>query len=98
MKIKFTESQMNDVESENKLVVDGELWEYIEETETDEDEQGRYKDVIYKQPSTEKYFRITLFYCRYGYKDYGYESYMQCNEAIEVERKEITTVEWRTVK
>ena len=89
---------MKDVKNESKLVVDDELWEYVEETETDEDEQGRYKDVIYKQPSTGKYFMVTLFYCRYGYKDYGYDSDMQCDEAVEVERKEIVTVEWRTVK
>lgn len=98
MKIKLTESQMSDINKETDLIVNGETWEFIEETEDDEDEKGSYKDVIYKQPSTGKFFRVTLFYCRYGYKDYGYESYMQCNEAVEVEKKKITHVEWRTVK
>jgi len=98
MKIKLTESQMSDVDSENKLVVEGELWEFVNEHESEMDDNGKYKDVIYKQPSTGKFFRITLFYCRYGYEDYGFENYMQCNEAIEVEKKEVVHVEWCAVR
>ena len=98
MKIKLTESQMSDIEKENELVVDDEVWEFVDETNEDEDEQGRYKDVIYKQISTNKHFRVSLFYCRYGYKDYGYEGSMQCNEAIEVKQKTATTISWVSVK
>ena len=45
-----------------------------------------------------KFFRINIFYCRYGYKDYGYEDYMQDNYAYEVEKKEIVTTQWVSVK
>lgn len=98
MEVKLTECQMSDIECGNKLVVDNDVWEFVNESETDIDDNGKYNDIIYKQPSTGKFFRITLFYCRYGYEDYGYESYMQCNKAIEVEKKEVVHVEWCTVK
>lgn len=98
MKVDLTESQISDVANENKLVVNGELWEFINEQESEMDDNGKYNDIIYKQPSTGKFFRITLFYCRYGYEDYGFESYMQCNKAIEVEKKEVVHVEWCTVQ
>lgn len=98
MKIDLTENQILDVAKGNKLVVDGELWEFISEEESDMDDNGKYSDIIYRQPSTGKFFEITLFYLRYGYEDYGFESYMQCNKAIEVEKKEVIHVEWCTVK
>lgn len=99
MKIKLTNEQMKDISDENDLIVDNEIWKYEEQDgEREEDEQGRYYSYIYRRPSDGKYFRINIFYCRYGYKDYGFEADMQDNTAYEVERKEITTVQWVSVK
>lgn len=97
MIIKLTEKQMSALTDEEDLIVDGETFEYVDGNER-EDEHGRYKNLIYKQPSTSKYFKVKLFYCRYGYKDYSYESYMQVNEAVEVERIETVNIMWRIVK
>lgn len=95
MKVKLTDEQMQAIDNESALIVDGEEWEYIEQDgESEEDEHGRYYYHIFKRPSDGKYFRITINYCRYGYKDYGYEDYMQDKTAYEVERKEIKTIEW----
>ena len=99
MKINLTDEQMRAVSDECNLVVDNEEWEHIEQDgEKEEDEQGRYYSHIYKRPSDGKFFRINIFYCRYGYKDYGYEDYMQDNYAYEVEKKEIVTTQWVSVK
>lgn len=90
---------MKAVKNEDFLIIDNEEWEYIEqERKREEDEYGKYYSYIYKRPSDKKYFRINIFYCRYGYKDYGYESDMQDNYAYEVKQKEITTVIWANVK
>jgi hypothetical protein len=99
MKLELTKEQMRDIHEENELIVDGEEWEYVcQDGESEEDEHGRYYSHIYKRPSDNKYFCINIFYCRYGYKDYGYESDMQDNFAYEVEKKEITRYEWVGVK
>lgn len=99
MKIKLTSEQMKAISNEDNLIVDNETWEYeCQDGEREEDEHGRYYSYIYKRPSDCKYFSINIFYCRYGYKDYGYESGMQDNTAYEVERKEIVEVKWVGVK
>ena len=86
------------ISKENDLIVDGEVWEYIEQDGEEEDEHGRYESHVFKRPSDNKYFYVTVAYCRYGYKDYGYEDYMQDLTAYEVEKKEIVKVEWQFVK
>ena len=99
MDIKLTDEQLRAISNEDSLIVDGEEWEYIEQDgEREEDEHGRYYYHIYKRPSDGKCFRITVSYCRYGYKDYGYEDYMQDNTAYEVEKREIITTEWVSIK
>lgn len=77
MKIKLTNEQMMAIDNEEDLIVDGEKWEYVDELDTEEDEQGRYLTYIFKRPSDNKNFMITLAQARYGYEDYGYESFMQ---------------------
>ena len=98
MKIKLTNEQMRDISRENDLVVDGEIWKYIEKESEEEDEHGGYKTHVFQRPSDSKYFMITVSYCRYGHKDYGYEEYMQNLTAYEVEKKEIVKTEWQSVK
>jgi len=99
MKIELTREQMQAIKDESKLIVDNEEWEYVEQDgEEEEDEKGRYYSHIYKRPSDGKCFRVNLFYIRYGYKDYGFESNSQENVAYEVEKKEIIKYEWRYVK
>jgi hypothetical protein len=103
MKLKLTEVNYNQIENEEDLIIDGDTFEYEDESDTDEsdteeNEHGRYKTLIYRRLKDDKYFRINVFYCRYGYKDYGFEFYMQSKEAIEVEKKEIVRYEWITVR
>ena len=99
MNINLTNEQMRAIHKEDKLIVDGEEWEYVEQDgDREEDENGAYHYYIYKRPSDGKCFRITIFYCRYGYEDYGFEDDMQDNTAYEVERKEVTTIQWCYVK
>jgi hypothetical protein len=97
MKIDLTKEQMRAIHDEDDLVIDNEIWDYECEEDNGENRDGRYRTYIYKRPSDNKYFKINLFYCRYGYDDYGYEDYMQDKTAYEVERKEVTTIEWVSV-
>lgn len=99
MRIKLEDGQMRAIKDESDLVVNGEIWEYVcQDGEREEDENGRYYTHIFKRPSDGKFFRITIFYCRYSYKDYGYENYLQDMTAYEVEKKEITMTQWVDVK
>lgn len=98
LKIELTKEQMMSVKNEDFPNVDGEEWEFECIDGEEEDEQGKYYYCIYKRPSDNKYFRVSIFYCRYGYKDYGYESDRQDNIAYEVEKKEIIRTEWLRVK
>lgn len=94
MQIKLTNEQMIAIDNEEDLIVGGEEWEYVCELDTEEDERGRYLTYIFKRPSDNKCFRITVAYARYAYEDYGYEEFMQDFTAYEVERKEIKKIEW----
>jgi len=99
MKIELTREQMKSIKKESALIVDNEEWEYVEQDgEEEEDEHGRYYSHIYMRISDRKCFRINLFYIRYGYKDYGFESDSQDCVAYEVEKKEIVKYEWRYVR
>jgi len=99
MKIELTREQMESIKKESALIVNNEEWEYVEQDgEETEDEHGRYYSHIFMRMSDRKCFRINLFYIRYGYKDYGFESDSQENVAYEVEKKEIVKYEWRYVK
>ena len=99
MKIELTKEQMQAIKDESKLIVDNEEWEYVEQDgESEEDEHGRHYSHIYMRMSDRKCFRVNLFYIRYGYKDYGFESDSQENVAYEVEKKEIVEYEWRYVR
>jgi len=99
MKIELTNEQMKAIKDESDLIVNNEEWEYVEQDgEEEEDERGRYYSHIYMRPSDGKCFRVNLFYIRYGYKDYGFESDSQENVAYEVEKKEIIKYEWRYIK
>lgn len=94
MSIKLSNEQMESVKNECDLIVNGELWKYIEQESEEEDEQGRYYSHIFQRPSDKKYFLIDIFYSRYGYKDYGYEDYKQDKTAYEVKKKIVTTTTW----
>jgi hypothetical protein len=94
MKIKLTNEQMRAINDGENLMVNGEEWEYIDELDIEEDEQGRYFTYIFKRPSDDKHFMITLAQARYGYEDYGYESFMQDFTAYEVKQKEVKKIEW----
>lgn len=102
MIIKLNNTQMESIQAMEHgkmkpLVVDGEEWLFIDELDEYICEDGKYIDYIFRQNSTEKYFKITLFYSRYGYDDYNYEPSMQTNEAVEVERKPVTIINWLPV-
>jgi hypothetical protein len=100
VQIKLTKEQMEAFSDKLKAVnVDGGEWLYIsKDGEPEEDENGKYNYYIYQRQSDSKYFRITVFLCRYRHKDYGYEDYMQDKTAYEVEKKEITITQWVSVK
>lgn len=76
MQIKLTDEQMKAVTYKEDFIVNGEMWRYIEQDGSTEDEGGRYKYYIYQRPSDSKYFKIMIALCRYGYEDYGYEDWM----------------------
>ena len=99
MKVKLNDKQMRAIAYEEDLIIEGEIWECIEQDgDAEEDEDARYETFIYQRPSDKKYFRIAIAYARYGYKDYGYEDFLQDYFAYEVEKKEIKKVVWSYVK
>lgn len=94
MRIKLTDEHIKAIYRGEDLIIDGEKWEYVDELEVEEDEDARYFSYVLKRPSDGKTFMINLAQARYGYKDYGYEDWMQDFTAYEVEQKEIKKVEW----
>ena len=98
MKINLTDEQIISIKNGKELIVgENERWDLIEELEDDMTENGIYSDVIYQQPTTNKYFRITLFWVKYGYKDYDFDLCMQNKVATEVKKEEIVRHVWREV-
>lgn len=79
------------------LEINGEELECVESSE-DMDDNGRTKTIIWKRASDNKFFAVDVFYCRYGYEDYGYESDMQDFDLYEVKKEEVITYKWVYVK
>lgn len=95
MKIKLYNEQMEAIKKGFNLIINNEKWRFIDEiVESDMDDHGKYNEYIYQRPSDNKYFRITIFLCRYGYEDYGFEFDSQDNHAYEVEKREVVKYEW----
>lgn len=97
MIIKLTKEQHQMIDDCESLELNGEEFEYMEEHE-DMNENGVNKIMIWKRPSDNKFFQSLVYYCRYGYEDYGYESSCQDLNLYEVEKKEIITYKWVNIK
>lgn len=94
MQINLTDENMKQFHKSEDLVVDGEVWEFVEEGTDIFTESGMYQSLYYKQPSTDKVFIIVLFLHREMYEDYGFDEYMQDKIAIEVVQEEVCKMEW----
>lgn len=96
MIVELTNEQMRAVAYKEDLIVDGETWQYAasEDDGYTEDEYGRYYSPIFYRSSDGKYFRITVFYTRCGYKNYEYDEFVQGKTAHEVIPKKISTMVW----
>jgi hypothetical protein len=92
MIIKLTPEQHHKLRGEY-LEIDGEEFEYVDEN-VDIDDSGKTKMIVWKRPSDNKYFITYVYYCRYGYEDYGYEKSYQDLNLYEVEKKEIISYKW----
>jgi len=93
-----------DFETLSELVRDGydfelsgENYKHVKELPEDMDDNGRYVSHIYQRESDGKYFRIDLFWVRYGYEDYSFEKDYNDGELTEVEKREVTVTKWVVV-
>lgn len=95
MILTITQEEHKQFDKDEQLIINGEEFNYIteEDSETDDDD-GRIIYYIFQRPSDKKFFRVSLYLCRYGYEDYGYESSCQDLHAYEVEEKEIVKTYW----
>ena len=97
MKYKLTKDQMKDIRDEF-LVLDNEELEYVCNTDEYMDDNGKGKTRIFQRKSDGKYFAVDLYWARYGYEDYGFETdYCDC-EAYEVEKKQVMVENWIAVE
>lgn len=93
-----------DFETLSELVRDGydfelsgENYKHIKELREYMDDNGRSVSHIYQRESDGKYFRIDLFWVRYGYEDYSFEKDYNDGELTEVEKREVTVTKWVVV-
>ena len=99
MKIELTDENMKQVQASNDYItINGEKWEFVEETDYEYDEKWRSKQIYYKQPSTGKYFLISLFYSISGHENYEFYLWEQDKTAYEVEKVIVQREEWRIVE
>lgn len=98
MKIELTDENMIQVCDEESLIVNGEEWEFVEETDYEYDENGHSKQVYYEQPSTGKIFMVSIYYSMIGYEDYEFDIWMQDKTAYEVEKVIVKREEWKLVE
>lgn len=96
MIIGLTTEQMKNIDVNETLIIDGEKLEKVDK-ETEMDDNGKTELFFFHRKRDNKTFMVTLFYCRYGYEDYGYESSMQNNRAVEVVKVPVTKYEWQVV-
>jgi len=97
-KVKLTNEHIYAIDDGEVLEIDGEEYMHHYDEEYEEDEHGRDRLVIYKRESDGKLFAFRLYFVRYGHKDYGLEPEYNGKEMFEVERKEVVSYRWVTVK
>ena len=73
---------------------EGEKYIFVEELKAEMDDNGRYRDYIYKRESDGEYFKINLKWARYGYEDYSFESFMNDGELEPTHKEEIVIYRW----
>lgn len=83
--------------NESDFEFEGEQYEYIEELDCEVDDNGRTFTYLYKRKSDGKHFSIDVNQVRYGYEDYGFESWVNECELIEVEKRERVITSWVAV-
>jgi len=93
MILTVTREERKQFDDDETLIINKEKFDYVCVTE-EISEDGKYFNYIYQRPSDKKFFRVSLYLCRYGYKDYGYEYSLQDLEAYEVEEREIVKRYW----
>lgn len=102
--IKISEDRLEELVSEDIITeggdfgLDGEEFVFIEELNEDMDDNGKSRTYIYQRKSDAKHFMIEITFVRYGYEWYSFEKWANNGELIEVERKEVVTIEWEAVK
>lgn len=93
--MKFTFEQLSDdVRDGADVEVENDVYEHVEELDEDMDDNGRYVTHIYKRKSDGKFFSVDLYWCRYGYEDYGFEKCCNDGNLEEVVSKEIIIRKW----
>lgn len=102
--IKISEEKLSELVGEDIITegynfgLDGEEFEFIEELDEDMDDNGKYRSYVYQRKSDAKYFMIEITFVRYGYEWYEFDKSANNGELVEVERKEVVTIEWEAVK
>ena len=97
--IKLTQEIVVDdiYKNEGDFTFEGEEYKYVEELDSEIDDNGRDFTYLYQRKSDAKFFMITVTQIRYGYEDYGYESWANECELIEVEKREKVITTWEAV-
>lgn len=97
--IKLTEEIVREeiFNNESDFEFGGDQYEYDEELDCEIDDNGRTFTYLYKRKSDGKYFSIDVCQVRYGYEDYGFESWVNECELIEVEKREKVITRWVAV-
>lgn len=93
--MKLTKDQIYEIRDQEPIEINGEEYEYHTELEEEMNDHGRSVCYIYTRNG--KYYLTTLFWVRYGYKDYGLDPDFCDREFIEVERKEVCNIDWVAV-
>jgi len=98
MKLKLTFDQLSEqVRESYDVEIEGIKYNHVAELEEDMDDNGRYVSHIYQRESDGKYFRVDLFWIRYGYEDYSFEKDYNDGDLTEVEKREVTITRWVNV-
>lgn len=95
MKSKLTFDQMyEEVMDGYDVQIHGIKYKHVAELPENMDDNGRYVSHIYQRETDGKYFRVDLFWIRYGYEDYSFEAGYNDGELVEVEKREVTITKW----
>jgi len=98
MKLKLTFDQLSEeVRESYDVEIEGIKYNHVAELDEDMDDNGRYVSHIYQRESDGKYFRVDLFWIRYGYEDYSFEKDYNDGDLTEVEKREVTITRWVNV-